>query len=57
LTVSFSNSCSRITRGTALAIYLGHCVSVDLDWFTPSVFEHGMFVSQSLRNANIQVDH
>jgi hypothetical protein len=45
-----------LAGGTALAIYLGHRVSVDLDWFTPNVFEDGMLVAQSLQNANIHVE-
>jgi len=51
-----SSSGFYLAGGTALAIYLGHRVSVDLDWFTPDVFEDGMLVAQSLRNSNIQVE-
>jgi len=45
-----------LAGGTALAIYLGHRVSVDLDWFTPNVFEDGPLVAQSLRNSSIQLE-
>jgi hypothetical protein len=51
-----SSSGFYLAVGTALAIYLGHRVSVDLDWFTPNVFEDGMLVAQSLRNSNTQVE-
>jgi hypothetical protein len=51
-----SSSGFYLAGGTALAIYLGHRVSVDLDWFTPHVFEDGMLVAQSLHNSNIQLE-
>ena len=51
-----SSSGFYLAGGTALAIYLGHRVSVDLDWFTSDVFEDGMLIAQSLRNSNIQVE-
>lgn len=45
-----------LAGGTALAIRLGHRISVDLDWFTPHPFDDGMLVAQSLRNASIDLD-
>jgi hypothetical protein len=35
--------------GTALALYLGHRVSVDLDWFTSGQVGDAMVLAQSLR--------
>ncbi len=45
-----------LAGGTALAIYFGHRISVDLDWFTSNVFEDGLLVAQSLRNAGIPIE-
>jgi hypothetical protein len=44
--------------GTALAIYYGHRISVDLDWFTPQIFEDSLLLAQSLRNLglDLQID-
>jgi len=39
--------------GTALAIYLRHRRSVDLDWFTPERFPDPMVFAQALRDASI----
>ena len=39
--------------GTALAIYLGHRVSEDLDWFTSNQMGDAMILAQSLRNENL----
>jgi hypothetical protein len=45
-----------LVGGTALAIYMGHRVSVDLDWFTPHPFEDGMILAQSLRSSHLKLD-
>lgn len=45
-----------LAGGTALAIRLGHRISLDLGWFTPHPFDDGMLVAQSLRNAQIDLD-
>jgi len=45
-----------LARGTALAIHLGHRVSVDLDWFTPHPFDDSLILAQSLRNAGINLE-
>ncbi len=42
-----------LAGGTALAIYFGHRISVDLDWFTSKPLGDAMFLAQSLRNANL----
>jgi len=39
--------------GTALAIYLNHRHSLDLDWFTPDQLIDPMLFAQSLRDAEI----
>jgi len=39
--------------GTALAIYLGHRRSIDLDWFTRERFQDSMTFAQALRDAGI----
>lgn len=44
-----------LAGGTALAIRLGHRISVDLDWFTANRFDDGMVVAQSLRNAGVKL--
>ncbi len=45
-----------LAGGTALAIYLGHRISIDLDWFTSSSFNDAMLIAQSLRNSGIQIE-
>jgi len=45
-----------LAGGTALAIYLGHRVSVDLDWFTPQPMEDSLHFAQELRNVGIEVE-
>jgi hypothetical protein len=42
--------------GTALAVYFGHRVSVDLDWFTSRPAGDMMIFAQSLRNANFDFE-
>ena len=42
--------------GTALAIYLGHRVSVDLDWFTSKPVGDMIVFAQSLRNAHVSFE-
>ena len=39
--------------GTALAIYLGHRVSVDLDWFTENPLTDPLIFAQELKNHGI----
>jgi len=39
--------------GTALAIYFGHRVSEDLDWFTSSPMGDAMILAQSLRSKKL----
>jgi predicted nucleotidyltransferase component of viral defense system len=39
--------------GTALTIYFGHRVSVDLDWFTSVPIEDVMLLAQSFRTENL----
>lgn len=45
-----------LAGGTALAIHLGHRMSVDLDWFTSHPFDDSLILAQSLRTANINLD-
>ncbi len=45
-----------LAGGTALAVYLGHRISVDLDWFTSSPFDDAMLIAQSLRHSGIQFE-
>lgn len=45
-----------LAGGTALAIHLGHRVSVDLDWFTRRPFDDGMLIAQSIRNSSVNLD-
>jgi len=42
--------------GTALAIYLNHRRSLDLDWFTPDQLVDPMLFAQSLRDAEIEFE-
>lgn len=42
-----------LAGGTALAIYLGHRVSIDLDWFTPEKLEEPLRLAQELRDDGI----
>jgi hypothetical protein len=39
--------------GTALAIYYGHRLSVDLDWFTPERMDDALVLAGSLREAGL----
>ena len=39
--------------GTALAIYLGHRLSVDLDWFLPNSINDALILAGSLREAGL----
>jgi nucleotidyltransferase AbiEii toxin of type IV toxin-antitoxin system len=45
-----------LAGGTALAIHLGHRMSVDLDWFTSHPFADSLILAQSLRTANMNLD-
>lgn len=40
--------------GTALAIHLGHRLSMDLDWFTSNEMGDALIVAQRLRDANFK---
>ena len=42
-----------LAGGTALAIYFGHRVSEDLDWFTSGQLGDAMILAQSLRNEKL----
>lgn len=39
--------------GTALAIYFGHRISVDFDWFIPIQMGDALLLAQELRNAKL----
>jgi len=39
--------------GTALAIYFGHRLSVDLDWFIPDRINDALILAESLRGAGL----
>jgi hypothetical protein len=39
--------------GTALAIYFGHRLSVDLDWFLPDRINDALILAESLRGAGL----
>lgn len=45
-----------LAGGTALAIHLGHRISVDLDWFTSQAFDDGLLFAQSLRNSGLNLE-
>ena len=45
-----------LAGGTALAIHLGHRISVDLDWFTPQPMEDSLLFAQELRNAGLDLE-
>ena len=45
-----------LAGGTALAIHLGHRISVDLDWFTSHPIDDGLILAQSLRNSGVSMD-
>jgi hypothetical protein len=45
-----------LAGGTALAIYYGHRISVDLDWFTPEPFEDSLLLAQALRNSGLELE-
>src|ERR1044071_8854919 len=42
-----------LAGGTALAIYFGHRISIDLDWFTSKQMGDAMSLAQFLRNAKL----
>lgn len=42
-----------LAGGTAISIYFGHRLSVDLDWFTPTSIPEPLILAQNLRSANI----
>ena len=39
--------------GTALAVYFGHRLSADLDWFTSNPIDDALFLAESLRRAGL----
>lgn len=39
--------------GTALSIYFGHRISVDLDWFTPQLMGDALVLAENLRSAGL----
>ncbi|MFZ1043144.1 MAG: nucleotidyl transferase AbiEii/AbiGii toxin family protein [Anaerolineales bacterium] len=39
--------------GTALAVYFGHRLSVDLDWFTSNPIDDALLLAESLRRAGL----
>jgi hypothetical protein len=39
--------------GTALAIYFGHRLSVDLDWFIPNRMDDALILAEALRGAGL----
>jgi len=45
-----------LAGGTALAIYFGHRISVDLAWFTSNVFDDSLLIAQSLHNSSIPIE-
>ena len=42
-----------LVGGTALAIYFGHRLSVDLDWFLPDRIDDVLILAESLRGAGL----
>ncbi len=49
----FSDRGFYLGGGTALAIYLGHRTSVDLDWFLPTALGDALVFAASLRDAGL----
>lgn len=45
-----------LAGGTALAIHLGHRMSVDLDWFTSQPFDDSLLLAQSLRDVGLDLE-
>lgn len=45
-----------LAGGTALAIHLGHRISVDLDWFTFQPFEDSLLLAQGLRDSGLNLE-
>ena len=45
-----------LAGGTALAIYFGHRISVDLDLFKSNVFGDSLLIAQSLHNSGIPIE-
>ncbi len=45
-----------LAGGTALAIHLGHRISVDLDWFTPKSLEDSLLLAQELQNSGLDLE-
>jgi hypothetical protein len=45
-----------LAGGTALAAYLGHRRSVDLDWFSGEPIEDALTLAQLLRNAGVPIE-
>ena len=43
-----------LAGGTALAIYFGHRLSVDLDWFTSNSMGDVLILAQELRSAGLK---
>ncbi len=39
--------------GTALSIYFGHRISVDLDWFSPNLMGEALVLAESLRSSGL----
>ena len=44
-----------LAGGTAVALWLGHRRSVDLDWFTPRKFEDPLGLSRDLRKHGVSL--
>lgn len=44
-----------LAGGTALAIYFGHRISVDLDWFSPTPFGDAMILAETIRSAKLDL--
>jgi predicted nucleotidyltransferase component of viral defense system len=42
-----------LAGGTALSIYFGHRVSIDLDWFTQNEMGDALLLAENLRRANL----
>ena len=42
-------------EGTAIAIHLGHRLSVDLDWFIPDPIHDALLLAESLRGAGLDL--
>jgi predicted nucleotidyltransferase component of viral defense system len=44
-----------LAGGTALAIYFGHRISVDLDWFSPKPFGDALLLAKKIQNEKIDL--